>query len=172
MWMPYEKLTHFWLRMWLQNSVGSFSINIDRFSWIDYCMSICFSQIIQEFNQQLFMQENPVFHKAHDFQFQPSEYDTVRCINIYAHMNLIFIHLHPGAFILRIGCCWSDILSLFQTQTHIDSNQPLVFPHENFPLLVLFIFYWMLHFSYRMWLKSFAHFKQRNDRMTFFFLRF
>lgn len=35
-------------------------------------------QIIQEFNQQLFMQENPVFHKAHDFQFQPSEYDTVR----------------------------------------------------------------------------------------------
>ncbi|KAG7242800.1 hypothetical protein INR49_018745, partial [Caranx melampygus] len=34
------------------------------------------SQIIQEFNQQLFMQENPVFHKAHDFQFQPSECDT------------------------------------------------------------------------------------------------
>uniref|UniRef100_A0A8C6KEE2 F-BAR and double SH3 domains protein 2 n=1 Tax=Nothobranchius furzeri TaxID=105023 RepID=A0A8C6KEE2_NOTFU len=28
-----------------------------------------------KFNQQLFMQENPVFHKAHDFQFQPSEYD-------------------------------------------------------------------------------------------------
>lgn len=24
------------------------------------------------------MQENPVFHKAQDFQFQPSEYDTVR----------------------------------------------------------------------------------------------
>uniref|UniRef100_H2SGE2 FCH and double SH3 domains 2 n=1 Tax=Takifugu rubripes TaxID=31033 RepID=H2SGE2_TAKRU len=36
------------------------------------------TRIIQEFNQQLFMQENPVFHKAHDFQFQPSEYDTVR----------------------------------------------------------------------------------------------
>ncbi|XP_029700265.1 F-BAR and double SH3 domains protein 2 isoform X2 [Takifugu rubripes] len=34
------------------------------------------TRIIQEFNQQLFMQENPVFHKAHDFQFQPSEYDT------------------------------------------------------------------------------------------------
>ncbi|XP_043974970.1 F-BAR and double SH3 domains protein 2-like isoform X5 [Gambusia affinis] len=33
------------------------------------------SRIIQEFNQQLFMQENPVFHKAHDFQFQASEYD-------------------------------------------------------------------------------------------------
>ncbi|XP_056906725.1 F-BAR and double SH3 domains protein 2-like isoform X3 [Takifugu flavidus] len=33
------------------------------------------TRIIQEFNQQLFMQENPVFHKAHDFQFQPSEYD-------------------------------------------------------------------------------------------------
>uniref|UniRef100_A0A671Y5P3 F-BAR and double SH3 domains protein 2 n=1 Tax=Sparus aurata TaxID=8175 RepID=A0A671Y5P3_SPAAU len=29
-----------------------------------------------KFNQQLFMQENPVFHKAHDFQFQPSECDT------------------------------------------------------------------------------------------------
>ncbi|TNN01917.1 hypothetical protein fugu_011299 [Takifugu bimaculatus] len=36
------------------------------------------TRIIQEFNQQLFMQENPVFHKAHDFQFQPSEYDTSR----------------------------------------------------------------------------------------------
>uniref|UniRef100_A0AAQ5ZAR7 FCH and double SH3 domains 2 n=1 Tax=Amphiprion ocellaris TaxID=80972 RepID=A0AAQ5ZAR7_AMPOC len=32
----------------------------------------------REFNQQLFMQENPVFHKAHDFQFQPSECDTSR----------------------------------------------------------------------------------------------
>uniref|UniRef100_A0A3Q3FZ02 F-BAR and double SH3 domains protein 2 n=1 Tax=Labrus bergylta TaxID=56723 RepID=A0A3Q3FZ02_9LABR len=31
-----------------------------------------------KFNQQLFMQENPVFHKAHDFQFQPSECDTSR----------------------------------------------------------------------------------------------
>ncbi|XP_043974971.1 F-BAR and double SH3 domains protein 2-like isoform X6 [Gambusia affinis] len=36
------------------------------------------SRIIQEFNQQLFMQENPVFHKAHDFQFQASEYDMSR----------------------------------------------------------------------------------------------
>ncbi|KAL7401383.1 hypothetical protein ABVT39_027205 [Epinephelus coioides] len=36
------------------------------------------SRIIQEYNQQLFMQENPVFHKAHDFQFQPSECDTSR----------------------------------------------------------------------------------------------
>uniref|UniRef100_A0AAQ5XQH3 FCH and double SH3 domains 2 n=1 Tax=Amphiprion ocellaris TaxID=80972 RepID=A0AAQ5XQH3_AMPOC len=36
------------------------------------------TRIIQEFNQQLFMQENPVFHKAHDFQFQPSECDTSR----------------------------------------------------------------------------------------------
>lgn len=35
-------------------------------------------QLIQEFNQQLFMQENPVFHKANDFQFQPSDCDTVR----------------------------------------------------------------------------------------------
>ncbi|KAM8853300.1 F-BAR and double SH3 domains protein 2 isoform 3-T3 [Synchiropus picturatus] len=33
------------------------------------------TRIIQEFNQQLFMQENPVFHKAQDFQFQPSECD-------------------------------------------------------------------------------------------------
>ncbi|XP_071381417.1 F-BAR and double SH3 domains protein 2-like isoform X1 [Centroberyx affinis] len=36
------------------------------------------TRVIQEFNQQLFMQENPVFHKAHDFQFQPSECDTSR----------------------------------------------------------------------------------------------
>ncbi|XP_041849884.1 F-BAR and double SH3 domains protein 2-like [Melanotaenia boesemani] len=36
------------------------------------------TRIIQEFNQQLFLQENPVFHKAHDFQFQPSECDTSR----------------------------------------------------------------------------------------------
>uniref|UniRef100_A0AAV2J075 Uncharacterized protein n=1 Tax=Knipowitschia caucasica TaxID=637954 RepID=A0AAV2J075_KNICA len=36
------------------------------------------TRLIQEYNQQLFMQENPVFHKAQDFQFQPSEYDTSR----------------------------------------------------------------------------------------------
>ncbi|TDH14963.1 hypothetical protein EPR50_G00026280 [Perca flavescens] len=36
------------------------------------------TRIIQEYNQQLFMQENPVFHKAHDFQFQPSECDMSR----------------------------------------------------------------------------------------------
>uniref|UniRef100_A0A3B4GFH9 F-BAR and double SH3 domains protein 2 n=1 Tax=Pundamilia nyererei TaxID=303518 RepID=A0A3B4GFH9_9CICH len=36
------------------------------------------TRIMQEYNQQLFMQENPVFHKAHDFQFQPSECDTSR----------------------------------------------------------------------------------------------
>uniref|UniRef100_A0A3P9MEM9 F-BAR and double SH3 domains protein 2 n=1 Tax=Oryzias latipes TaxID=8090 RepID=A0A3P9MEM9_ORYLA len=31
-----------------------------------------------KFNQQLFMQENPVFHKSQDFQFQPSECDMSR----------------------------------------------------------------------------------------------
>ncbi|XP_061774117.1 F-BAR and double SH3 domains protein 2-like [Nerophis ophidion] len=36
------------------------------------------TRIIQEYNQQLFMQENPVFHKAHDFQFQPSDCDKSR----------------------------------------------------------------------------------------------
>uniref|UniRef100_A0A8C6U6A5 F-BAR and double SH3 domains protein 2 n=1 Tax=Neogobius melanostomus TaxID=47308 RepID=A0A8C6U6A5_9GOBI len=36
------------------------------------------TRLIQEYNQQLFMQENPVFHKAQDFQFQPSEYDMSR----------------------------------------------------------------------------------------------
>ncbi|XP_053278500.1 F-BAR and double SH3 domains protein 2 isoform X2 [Pleuronectes platessa] len=36
------------------------------------------TRIIEEFNQQLFMQENPVFHKAHDFQFQPSDCDMSR----------------------------------------------------------------------------------------------
>ncbi|XP_064880322.1 F-BAR and double SH3 domains protein 2-like isoform X4 [Oncorhynchus nerka] len=34
------------------------------------------TRVVQEFNQQLFMQENPVFHKAQDFQFQPSDCDT------------------------------------------------------------------------------------------------
>ncbi|XP_070983306.1 F-BAR and double SH3 domains protein 2-like isoform X1 [Oncorhynchus clarkii lewisi] len=34
------------------------------------------NRVVQEFNQQLFMQENPVFHKAQDFQFQPSDCDT------------------------------------------------------------------------------------------------
>ncbi|XP_034147945.1 F-BAR and double SH3 domains protein 2 isoform X2 [Esox lucius] len=34
------------------------------------------SRVVQEFNQQLFMQENPVFHKAQDFLFQPSDCDT------------------------------------------------------------------------------------------------
>uniref|UniRef100_A0AAY4DDA4 F-BAR and double SH3 domains protein 2 n=1 Tax=Denticeps clupeoides TaxID=299321 RepID=A0AAY4DDA4_9TELE len=32
--------------------------------------------VMQDFNQQLFMQENPVFHKAHDFEFQPCDSDT------------------------------------------------------------------------------------------------
>uniref|UniRef100_A0AAZ3S136 SH3 domain-containing protein n=1 Tax=Oncorhynchus tshawytscha TaxID=74940 RepID=A0AAZ3S136_ONCTS len=36
------------------------------------------NRVVQEFNQQLFMQENPVFHKAQDFQFQPSDCDTSR----------------------------------------------------------------------------------------------
>ncbi|XP_071216209.1 F-BAR and double SH3 domains protein 2-like isoform X2 [Salvelinus alpinus] len=36
------------------------------------------NRVMQEFNQQLFMQENPVFHKAQDFQFQPSDCDTSR----------------------------------------------------------------------------------------------
>ncbi|XP_046892426.1 F-BAR and double SH3 domains protein 2-like isoform X2 [Hypomesus transpacificus] len=36
------------------------------------------SRVMQEFNQQLFMKENPMFHKAQDFQFQPSECDTSR----------------------------------------------------------------------------------------------
>uniref|UniRef100_A0A6Q2ZGV0 F-BAR and double SH3 domains protein 2 n=1 Tax=Esox lucius TaxID=8010 RepID=A0A6Q2ZGV0_ESOLU len=36
------------------------------------------SRVVQEFNQQLFMQENPVFHKAQDFLFQPSDCDTSR----------------------------------------------------------------------------------------------
>ncbi|XP_063061417.1 F-BAR and double SH3 domains protein 2-like isoform X2 [Engraulis encrasicolus] len=36
------------------------------------------SRVMQDFNQQLFMQENPVFHKAQDFQFQPSDSDASR----------------------------------------------------------------------------------------------
>ncbi|XP_016364722.1 F-BAR and double SH3 domains protein 2 [Sinocyclocheilus rhinocerous] len=36
------------------------------------------SRVMQDFNQQLFLQENPVFHKAQDFQFQPSDSDTSR----------------------------------------------------------------------------------------------
>ncbi|XP_045580766.1 F-BAR and double SH3 domains protein 2 isoform X2 [Salmo salar] len=36
------------------------------------------NRVMQEFNQQLFMQENPVFHKGQDFQFQPSDCDTSR----------------------------------------------------------------------------------------------
>ncbi|XP_049339282.1 F-BAR and double SH3 domains protein 2 isoform X2 [Astyanax mexicanus] len=33
------------------------------------------SRVVQDFNQQLFLQENPVFHKAQDFQFQPCDSD-------------------------------------------------------------------------------------------------
>uniref|UniRef100_A0A8C1I9P5 F-BAR and double SH3 domains protein 2 n=1 Tax=Cyprinus carpio TaxID=7962 RepID=A0A8C1I9P5_CYPCA len=36
------------------------------------------SRVMQDFNQQLFLQENPVFHKTQDFQFQPSDSDTSR----------------------------------------------------------------------------------------------
>uniref|UniRef100_A0A8C2FHE8 F-BAR and double SH3 domains protein 2 n=1 Tax=Cyprinus carpio TaxID=7962 RepID=A0A8C2FHE8_CYPCA len=39
------------------------------------------SRVMQDFNQQLFLQENPVFHKAQDFQFQPSDSDTVSFIH-------------------------------------------------------------------------------------------
>ncbi|XP_066541077.1 F-BAR and double SH3 domains protein 2 isoform X3 [Hoplias malabaricus] len=34
------------------------------------------SRVVQDFNQQLFLQENPVFHKAQDFQFQACDSDT------------------------------------------------------------------------------------------------
>ncbi|XP_017559640.1 F-BAR and double SH3 domains protein 2 isoform X1 [Pygocentrus nattereri] len=34
------------------------------------------SRVVQDFNQQLFLQENPVFHKVQDFQFQPCDSDT------------------------------------------------------------------------------------------------
>lgn len=47
---------------------------------------LSFFQIMQEYNQQLFMQENPVFHKAHDFQFQPSECDTVRLTQLHTDL--------------------------------------------------------------------------------------
>uniref|UniRef100_A0A3B3QPU1 F-BAR and double SH3 domains protein 2 n=1 Tax=Paramormyrops kingsleyae TaxID=1676925 RepID=A0A3B3QPU1_9TELE len=36
------------------------------------------SSRVRDFNQQLFMQENPIFHKAPAFQFQPSDSDTSR----------------------------------------------------------------------------------------------
>ncbi|XP_066541076.1 F-BAR and double SH3 domains protein 2 isoform X2 [Hoplias malabaricus] len=36
------------------------------------------SRVVQDFNQQLFLQENPVFHKAQDFQFQACDSDTSR----------------------------------------------------------------------------------------------
>uniref|UniRef100_W5L2E8 F-BAR and double SH3 domains protein 2 n=1 Tax=Astyanax mexicanus TaxID=7994 RepID=W5L2E8_ASTMX len=36
------------------------------------------SRVVQDFNQQLFLQENPVFHKAQDFQFQPCDSDASR----------------------------------------------------------------------------------------------
>uniref|UniRef100_A0A3B4CNE0 FCH and double SH3 domains 2 n=1 Tax=Pygocentrus nattereri TaxID=42514 RepID=A0A3B4CNE0_PYGNA len=36
------------------------------------------SRVVQDFNQQLFLQENPVFHKVQDFQFQPCDSDTSR----------------------------------------------------------------------------------------------
>lgn len=32
---------------------------------------------MQDFNQQIFLQENLIFHKAPAFQFQPSDSDTV-----------------------------------------------------------------------------------------------
>uniref|UniRef100_A0A3P8WQR9 FCH and double SH3 domains 2 n=1 Tax=Cynoglossus semilaevis TaxID=244447 RepID=A0A3P8WQR9_CYNSE len=63
----------------------------------DYLVSLCHTELeasqaphntfqflldksTREYNQQLFMQENPVFHKAQDFQFQPSEYDTLSSV--------------------------------------------------------------------------------------------
>ncbi|KAK1784672.1 hypothetical protein P4O66_003349 [Electrophorus voltai] len=36
--------------------------------------------VVQDFNQQLFLQENPVFHKAQDFQFQPCDGDMISAV--------------------------------------------------------------------------------------------
>ncbi|XP_066444405.1 F-BAR and double SH3 domains protein 2 isoform X5 [Eleutherodactylus coqui] len=36
------------------------------------------SRVMRDYNLQLFIQENPVFHKAQPFQFQPSDSDTSR----------------------------------------------------------------------------------------------
>ncbi|XP_036820794.1 F-BAR and double SH3 domains protein 2 isoform X4 [Oncorhynchus mykiss] len=47
------------------------------------------TRVMQEFNQQLFMQENPVFHKAQDFQFQPSDCDTTVKLKAEARLDLL-----------------------------------------------------------------------------------
>ncbi|XP_029111158.1 F-BAR and double SH3 domains protein 2 isoform X2 [Scleropages formosus] len=36
------------------------------------------SRVMQDFNQQLFLQENPIFHKSQAFQFQPIDSDSSR----------------------------------------------------------------------------------------------
>lgn len=43
-----------------------------------------FPQVVRDYNLQLFLQENSVFHKPQPFQFQPSDSDTVRALCIPA----------------------------------------------------------------------------------------
>lgn len=49
------------------------------------------------------MQENPVFHKAQDFQFQPSEYDTVRHTAPQTSAGLRINYLQLLALFKRVG---------------------------------------------------------------------
>lgn len=79
-----------------------------------------FLQLIQEFNQQLFMQENPVFHKAHDFQFQPSECDTVRHSRCIKHC--IHVHIALCQFLVK----WAlFVYEPVHTAEHSHSHRPV-----------------------------------------------
>lgn len=52
---------------------------------------LLFSQVVRDYNLQLFLQENSVFHKPQPFQFQPSDSDTVRTLlNSLIYLFLLY----------------------------------------------------------------------------------
>lgn len=52
---------------------------------------LLFSQVVRDYNLQLFLQENSVFHKPQPFQFQPSDSDTVRTpLNSFISFFLLY----------------------------------------------------------------------------------
>lgn len=111
-----------WLSFSLQKTIMKKKINV--------CLFLSLSQIIQEFNQQLFMQENPVFHKAHDFQFQPSECDMVRrCM----HVNCVGI--------VCIVCIWTCSYSrMWRLNSNLLNQFAESLKQNSWTLIIMFFF--------------------------------
>lgn len=110
------------------------------------------------------MQENPVFHKAHDFQFQPSECDTVRCTRLHTHT------LHSYPYTCSSGLFEHDVVEpvlfvyepVYTAVQSLHLSLPASFKqtHVVVSVLILMMSPQILYFGYSMWLKPWAQLKQ------------